>query len=145
MTQTSELRVERRIAASRADVYRFLTDSVRWASWQGDAAEIEPVPGGLFRLTMSNGALAEGRFIDLVPNERVIFTWGWQGSPTVPPGSSTVEIELLPDGDGTVVRLTHRGLPPEDQAIHLAGWEHYLPRLTIVAEGGEAGPDLAQP
>ena len=145
MTETGELRVERRIAASRADVYRFLTDSARWARWQGDTAEIEPVPGGLFRLTMPGGPMVEGRFVHLVPDERVIFTWGWQGSPTVPPGSSTVEIELLPDGDGTVVRLTHRGLPPEDRAIHQAGWEHYLPRLAIVAVGGDAGPDLAQP
>ena len=71
----------------------------------------------------------------------MIFTWGWRGSPSVPPGSSTVEIVLVPDGEGTIVRLTHRGLPASERAIHLVGWETYLPRLAIVAAGGDPGPD----
>jgi uncharacterized protein YndB with AHSA1/START domain len=135
------LHVERRIAAQPSDVYSYLTDSVRWARWQGDSAEIEAVPGGIFRMVMPNGTTAEGRFVSLVPDAHVVFTWGWHGSPTVPPGSSTVEIELAPDGDGTLLRLTHRGLPPEDRPIHAAGWDHYLPRLEFVAAGGDPGPD----
>jgi uncharacterized protein YndB with AHSA1/START domain len=141
MTDEQELRLERRIAAPRAIVYRHLTDSVRWARWQGATAEIEPTPGGMFRLAMANGTTAEGRFVELVPDERVLFTWGWRGSPSVPPGSSTVEIELLADGDGTLVRLTHRGLPAEERAIHELGWRTYLPRLAMVASGGDPGPE----
>jgi uncharacterized protein YndB with AHSA1/START domain len=135
------LHVERRISALPSDVYSYLTDSVRWARWQGETAEIDPTPGGVFRMMMADGTTAEGRFVQLVPDARVVFTWGWQGSPTVPPGSSTVEIELAPDGDGTLLRLTHRGLPPDDQPIHAAGWELYLPRLAIVAIGGDPGRD----
>jgi uncharacterized protein YndB with AHSA1/START domain len=141
MTAGRDLRVEKRIAARPSDVYAYLTDSVRWARWQGSSAEIEPIPGGLVRLAMGNEATAEGRFVELIPDQRVVFTWGWQGSPTLPPGSSTVEIELAPDGDGTLVRLTHRGLPPEDRAVHEIGWEHYLPRLAVAAEGGDPGAD----
>jgi uncharacterized protein YndB with AHSA1/START domain len=137
----NEIRIERRIAAPRADVYRHLTDSVRWARWQGQSAEVEPLPGGRFRLEMANGATAEGRFIELVPDQRVTFSWGWRGSPTVPPGSSTVDIELVPDGEGTLVRLTHRGLPAEERTIHLMGWEMYLPRLGVAATGGDPGPE----
>jgi len=137
-----EIRVEKRIAAQPSDVYAYLTDSVRWARWQGDSAEIEAVPGGVFRMVMANGSTAEGRFVQLVPDARVVFTWGWQGSPTVPPGSSTVEIELAPDGDGTLLRLTHRGLPPEERPIHVVGWERYLPRLALSAAGGDPGPDI---
>jgi uncharacterized protein YndB with AHSA1/START domain len=90
---------------------------------------------------MADGSTAEGRFVELVPDQRVVFTWGWRGSPTVPPGSSTVEIELTPDGGGTLLRLTHRGLPAEDRAMHLIGWEHYLPRLAVAVAGGDPGPD----
>jgi uncharacterized protein YndB with AHSA1/START domain len=122
-------------------VYAYLTDSVRWARWQGASAQIEAIPGGLLRLAMADGSMAEGRFVELVPDERVVFTWGWQGSATVPPGSTTVEIELSPDGDGTLVRLTHRGLPPEDRVIHEIGWVHYLSRLAVAAGGGDPGPD----
>ena len=133
--------VERRVAAPPSAVYAYLTDSVRWARWQGAAAEIEAVPGGVFRMRMGNGMLAEGRFLTLVPNHRVEFTWGWEGHPTVPPGSTTVEVELLADAGGTLIRLTHRGLPPGEVANHQAGWRHYLPRLSTVAEGGDPGLD----
>jgi len=136
-----ELRLERRIAARPSDVYSYLTDSIRWARWQGESAEIEAVPGGVFRMVVPNGATAEGRFVRLVPDALVVFTWGWQGSATVPPGSSTVEVELVPDGDGTLLRLTHRGLPAEDRSIHAVGWDHYLPRLATSATGGDPGPD----
>ena len=72
----------------------------------------------------------------------VVFTFGWEaeGSP-VPPGSTTVEITLIPDGDGTRVRLVQRGLPDEIRAGSAEGWDHYLPRLAIAAEGGAPGPD----
>jgi uncharacterized protein YndB with AHSA1/START domain len=135
------LRVERRIAASPAEVYAYLTEAARWARWQGASAELEAVPGGRFRMTMADGMSAEGRFVELVPDRRVVFTWGWKGSPTLPPGSSTVEIELVPDGDGTLVRLTHHGLPAEERLIHESGWRHYVPRLATVSEGGDPGLD----
>jgi uncharacterized protein YndB with AHSA1/START domain len=137
-----QVRVERRIAARPSAVYAYLTDSVKWARWQGHTAEIEAVPGGRFRMTLVNGTTAEGRFVELQPDRRVVFTWGWQGHATVPPGSSTVEIELAPDGDGTLVRLTHRGLPADEVALHNAGWSYYLPRLEMAAGGGDPGPDV---
>ena len=77
---------------------------------------------------------------------RIVFSWGWElPDNPMPPGSSTVEIELEPDGpDGsaTIVRLTHRGLPvPPLREQHRLGWEHYLERLAEVAAGGDPGPD----
>jgi Activator of Hsp90 ATPase homolog 1-like protein len=59
----------------------------------------------------------------------------------VPRGASTVEVDLLPDPEGTLVRLTHRNLPPAAFTSHRAGWEHYLDRLAVCAAGGDAGPD----
>jgi len=139
---TPDIRVERRIAARPAVVYAYLTDSVKWARWQGSIATVEPRPGGRFEMTLGDGTIAEGRFVSLEPDRRVVFTWGWRGHQTVPSGSTTVEVELAQDGDGTLVRLTHRGLPREDQPLHLIGWDHYLPRLATVAEGGDPGPDV---
>ena len=59
----------------------------------------------------------------------------------VPPGSSTVSIDLLPDGEGTIIRLTHSGLPPDTIEIHRTGWENYVTRLATVGEGRDPGPD----
>ena len=77
-----------------------------------------------------------------MPNDRVVFTFGWEGEDqVVPPGASAVEITLVEDGDGTIIRLKHSGLTAEQAASHKEGWEHYLPRLVELAEGREPGAD----
>jgi hypothetical protein len=41
----------------------------------------------------------------------------------VPPGSSLIEIDLIEQPDGTLLRLTHTGLPNAEQcAGHAEGW-----------------------
>ena len=60
---------------------------------------------------MRDGIEARGEFVELDPPHRLVFTWGWQDNPVVPPGSTTVEVTLQAIDDGTLVRLVHRGLP----------------------------------
>ena len=48
---------------------------------------------------------------------------------------------LTPDGDGTLLRLRHTGLPAEEGETHTQGWAHYLQRLSIAAVGQDPGPD----
>jgi uncharacterized protein YndB with AHSA1/START domain len=136
--------VERRVAASPATVFSFFSDVGRWLRWQGVEAEIELEPGGVFRMNVRGDGFASGRVVEVEPARRLVFTWGWEHeSLGVPPGSTVVEIELEPDGDGTLLRLTHSGLPPAAVDVHRAGWEHYSGRLAIAAEGGDPGPDPA--
>jgi uncharacterized protein YndB with AHSA1/START domain len=60
----------------------------------------------------------------------------------VPSGSSVVEFELTPSGDGTTLRFRHRDLPSADAAAsHAHGWDHYLARLAIAARGDDPGED----
>jgi uncharacterized protein YndB with AHSA1/START domain len=133
--------VERLISAPPRVVYAYLTDAEKWARWQGERATIRPERGGLFALSMANGTTARGEFVEIEQDRRVVFTWGWVDHPGVPPGSTTVEIELFEEGGGTRLRLTHTGLPPDEVPIHTVGWEHYSRRLVIAAEGGDPGPD----
>ena len=142
----SEVVVARRIAASPATVFSFFTDLERWTSWQGVDGEIDASPGGVFRIRMPGAQVAAGRFLELVPHTRIVFTWGWEGDGSpVPPGSTTVTIELEPDEDGTFLRLTHSDLaPPPVADHHREGWELYLDRLRIRAEGGDPGPAPVQ-
>ena len=70
-------------------------------------------PGGVYRVEVIPGNVARGVFVELDPPRRLVYTWGWEagaGGP-VPPGSTTIEIDLVPDGDGTTVHFTHRDLP----------------------------------
>lgn len=135
--------VERLINARPQTVFSFFTDRDRWLSWQGVEAQIDPRPGGIFRMNVRGDGWASGRFVVVVPYEKIVFTWGWEGDGMpVPPGSSTVEITLEPRGaGGTLLRLVHSGLPLPAVEVHSQGWNHYLDRLVIHAGGGDPGPD----
>ena len=139
--------VTRWIAASPATVFSFFMDAERWTSWQGVGGEIDPRPGGVFRIRMPGALVASGHFIEVVPNRRLVFTWGWEGEASaVPPGSTTVVIELEPAEAGTTVTLTHRALePPSVAEHHRQGWQQYLARLAMVAQGGTPGPNPPPP
>ena len=84
-----------------------------------------------------SGGVMRGEYVELVPHERIVFTFGWDPNdtvPDVPPGSTVVEVTLTPDGDGTILALRHTGLPTaaaRDQ--HHAGWGHFLPALAAAA------------
>ena len=53
-----------------------------------------------------------------------------------------IEVELVPEGEGTLLRFTHSGLPDAEAAQkHAHGWDHYLERLEIVARGDNPGRD----
>ncbi|MGZ4383130.1 MAG: SRPBCC family protein [Gaiellaceae bacterium] len=149
MERTAEsISVEREIeiAASPETVWEFLVDSEKATRWMGVAASLDPRPGGLYRVEIVPGNTARGEFVELDAPRRLVFSWGWEpsgDSPSpVPPGSTTIEVELVPVGEGTLLRLRHCNLPTTDSArSHARGWDHYLERLTIAAPGGDPGRD----
>ncbi len=130
------------IEAPPEAVFEFLVDAEKLTRWMGTSATIDPEPGGEFRLNVTGDDVAVGAYTVVDAPHRVAFTWGWDGNDGVPPGSSTVTIDLTPVEDRTEVRLTHSGLPDADAvASHGEGWTHYLARLTEVGEGRAPGPD----
>lgn len=133
---------EIRIDAPPEEVFPYFTDAKKMVSWKAVRAELDPRPGGIFRIDVTGRDVARGEYLEIDPPRRVVFTWGWEGgNPAAPPGSSVVEVTLSPDGQGTVLRLVHRGVPDELRGGSTEGWDHYLPRLADVAAGGDPGPD----
>ena len=103
---------------------------------------LEPWPGGKYAVNVSGREPVSGKVLEIIPERRLVFSWGWEdGSLPLSPGQSTVEITLQPDGEGTRLRLTHNGLPPDIRAFHRRGWDYALPRLAAVAAGRDPGPD----
>jgi uncharacterized protein YndB with AHSA1/START domain len=140
---------EIRIAARPETVFDFFVDPEKMVRWKGRGAELDPRPGGVYRVEINDQAIARGEYVEIDAPNRVVFTWGWEGQESgvhaVPPGSSRVEIELAPDGDGTLVRLRHLDLPEQSREIHGQGWDMYLGRLAAAAEGRDPGADPGGP
>jgi uncharacterized protein YndB with AHSA1/START domain len=142
-SQTQAIVREVRIDASPDTVFEFFTDPAKMVRWKGTTATLDPRPGGVYRVQMNEQVIAVGEYVEVDPPNRVVFTWGWEGDyASTPPGSSTVEVTFTEDGDGTLVRLVHSGLPTTQSVeAHAHGWDQYMPRLVIAATGGDAGPD----
>ena len=145
------IEIERRIRARPETVFGYFTDPRRYISWQGVDAQLDPRPGGVFRVTVTGRSrtVARGVYVEVDPPKRLVFTWGWEhldglpaGMSDVPPGTSKVEIDLIPDGESTILRLRHTGLPTDAaRDVHVQGWDRTLERLAIAATGGDPGPD----
>ena len=145
--QALVVRRELEIAARPETVWEFLVDPAKAVRWMGLDVTLDPRPGGEFRMLVIPGHSASGEYVEVDRPRRLVFTWGWDDADAndpnaVPPGSSTIEIELEPSGDGTLLRFTHRDLPSAASAdSHGHGWDHYLGRLGTAAGGGDPGGD----
>ena len=142
MSESFVLRRETHIAAPRATVFAFLTDPDKILSWMGTEVATEPHPGGLYLVKGIGGRVARGAFREVVPVHRLAYSFGWDGDEEVPPGSSLIEIDLIDRDGGTLLRMTHSGLPTAAKcAGHDIGWAHYLGRLAMAAAGRDPGID----
>lgn len=140
--QAVALEVSIHIDAQPETVFPYFTDPARYVQWMGSEADLEPVPGGTYRVRMRDGVETVGQFLEVDPPRRLVFTWGWTQGPAVPPGSTRVEITLEPEADGTRVVLRHHDLPDDEQRQHhTTGWAMYFARLALLITGADPGPD----
>ncbi len=137
---------EVRIDARPEIVFQYFVDPARMARWLGPATTLDARPGGVIQLGVSGVHGGSGRFVVVDPPRRVVYTWGWdEPNHPIPPGSTRVEFDLTSDGDGTILRFHHLELPADAVDDHTVGWTYYLNRLTVVAGGGDPGPDTMMP
>jgi uncharacterized protein YndB with AHSA1/START domain len=159
MTDINPVEVIVHVPAAPAEVFPYFTDPVRYVQWMGSQAELEPVPGGMFRVDMPDGFAGAGTFTEVASPHLVVFTWGFADDEaashtkhapgevppadgTMPAGSTRITVTLADQDGGTQVTLRHEDLPSEElRAAHDVAWNTYLPRLAVVAAGGDPGPD----
>ena len=143
MINANELVREIHIDAAPEDVFPYFVDAQRMVAWKAVRAELDARPGGRFRVDVTgDGDVALGTFLEIDPPRRVVFSWGWERPEAAfGPGETVVEVTLTPAGEGTLLRLVHRGLPARAQRRSAEGWEHYLRRLALAASGVDPGPD----
>lgn|SRR5579859_7264765 len=131
------------IAARPETIFSFFTDPAKMMRWKGIDNALDPRPGGIFRVNTNGRDVLRGEYLEVTPYTRIVFTWGCErGVIPIPAGATTVEVLFIPDDTGTTVRLRHLNLASEDwRQANGMGWDHYLPRLVMVAEGADPGPD----
>ncbi len=131
MTEALVVRRETYIAAPPATVFAFLTDPEKILRWMGSEAITEVQPGGLYLVKGVRDNVARGAFREVVPVHRLAYSFGWEGSEAVPPGSSLVEIDLIDRDGGTLLRMTHSGLPDAAQCAAQADSTSMDPAMAL--------------
>lgn len=130
------------IHASREVVFRYFSDSARWADWWGAGSAIDARPGGLVRIRYPNGVEVSGEVTAVLPPEQIAFTYGYATGTPIPAGSSLVTIRLAAVPQGTRVHLTHAFADAAARDQHVQGWRYQLSLFAnVVADAlhGNAG------
>jgi uncharacterized protein YndB with AHSA1/START domain len=139
---TTSLTLVRQIKARPSIVYAAFTLPEQIAEWWGPDAgpvlisEADVRVGGRFRVRfrMLDGDEQEssGEYLEVVPNERLVFSWRWVSSAD---HESRVTVEIRPTADGTELTFTHAQLASEAAVIsHRGGWTGALDKLERLLE-----------
>ena len=137
VTAKPSLTLKRRLTAPPGKVYAAWTEPEKIAKWFGPEkietlrAQADAHVGGRFRIVM-RGADGEehdvsGIYREVVPNEKLVFTWAWRSTPE---RESLVTVLIKPDGSGSLLTLIHEKFFDEAaRDRHAEGWAGCLDKL----------------
>lgn len=131
-----EFALEREIVirARRALVFRYFTDSARFARWWGEGSTIDGRVGGKLAIVYPGGTRATGEVLELRPPERIVFTYGYEGEQKlIAPGGSRVTVTLAEDPLGTRLHFLHELADAGARDQHVQGWRYHLAVFANVA------------
>jgi uncharacterized protein YndB with AHSA1/START domain len=153
-TKSAVVRLQRRIPAPPPQVYRAWLDPALLRQWMAPGglevtrAEVEGRVGGRLRVWHAEAGSAVGGFeceiVELVPDERLVFRWGFVGPDRAGPvhdSRLTITLEAA-GGNATTLTLVHERL--DDLAAALSdvaknvevGWSLALDKLVMSAAPG---------
>jgi uncharacterized protein YndB with AHSA1/START domain len=154
-------RISRRVNAPRSKVYRALLDPCAIATWMvptGMTSHVhafDPREGGTFRISLTYDAPTgagkttahtdthHGRFIELVPDEKVVEVVEFETADPALQGEMTITIGLADaEGGGTQIHAVHDRLPSGlSPADNEAGWRSSLGKLAALVEAESYSED----
>ncbi len=138
------LRLWHRFAATPERVFAAWTrpDALRlwWcpAGWYPAQIEVDLRLGGRYRLSMNRESGApsvtvHGRFLEIVPARKLVYTWLWDGAfPEMPETRVTVEFHAV--AGGTELSLRQEALAMPFCVQHLSGWTAALDRIARIVD-----------
>ena len=131
------LTLKRRLNAPPERVYAAWTDPEKLKRWFGPEqietlrADADARVGGRFRIVMRGTDGEEhdvsGIYREVVPNEKIVFTWAWRSTPE---RESLVTVVIKPEGAGSLLTLVHEQFFDEAaRDRHEHGWIGCLDKL----------------
>ena len=94
--------------------------------------DILPEPGGYIKLfvTSSEGtSIMEGRFLEIISDEKLVYTWAWDNSKA----ETQVTVLFTASGDGTEININHKGFTEQDDMdMHDGGWDAYVQGISDI-------------
>lgn len=128
--------LRRAFTASRQRVFRAWIEPEALEHWfrpkgmSVSVSKLEARVGGSFRFDLENGSSIVGTYLQIVPPEKLVFTWS--GGATQDK-ETVVTLDFLDQGPVTEVVLTHERLStPELRALFGSGWPSLLDALAEV-------------
>jgi uncharacterized protein YndB with AHSA1/START domain len=132
------------IQAAPETVFRFFTDTPRWAAWWGAGSTIDARPGGRLYIRYPGGVEVSGEVLEVRAPERIVFSYGFNSGKPIPPGASLVTIALEASAAGTRLHLWHEFADAAARDEHVQGWRYQLSLFAnIVADEVQAGASAA--
>jgi len=136
MTESQEFLVDRTVVirAKRNTVFRYFTDSTRFAEWWGPGSSIDGKPGGRIHIAYPDGTTAGGTVIEVVPDQRIVFSYGYDDpAKPIARGATRVSVTLEDHEQGTLLRLVHALPDRATRDAHGPGWRFQLSLFANVA------------
>lgn len=120
----------RRFAATPQRVWSALTDAEELGLWLSEGSTFGDAAGGELTHDFGEGGVVTGTIKEWDPPSLLSYTW------VFPDGAeSLLSLELSPDGDGTVVQLTHTRVPTQVAMGYTPGWHAFLDRIDAHVTG----------
>jgi len=129
---SNAIRMERSFNAPASRIWDALTIPAQMKEWYFDVKGFKPEKDNEFSF-VGQGPEGEDylhlcRIQEVVPGKKISYTWRYEGYE----GESLLTFELLPEGNGTLVKLTHEGLdtfpdiPVFNRSNFVQGWTYFL-------------------
>ena len=138
--QEKQIVVSRSFEAPLEVLWKAWTEPEQMKQWMAPEGMELPVVeadvrvGGAYQIQMlspeGNTYTAYGKYREITPPERLVYTWSWKEEPHNDIGETVITVTLA-DADGaTEVTMHHEGLPTEERRKgHEEGWTSCLNRL----------------
>jgi len=117
------------------DVFNAWTNPELLKNWfcNNGEAKFDVVEGGMFHVFVqceSKGiAELKGEYLEIIKNEKLVFTWVWQNEPLSFAGETVVTVEFIDLDGNTELKLLHEGFSSEEFSCrHTEGWGEALDR-----------------